>query len=89
MVRKVDTKQRGLLSRDIAREQKNMMYLMNPAVSIDQEEAFFKYFEANSPSEDEVLLRMEQAKLEQTLLTPKPLMEHYDNLKRSGGWDKL
>jgi len=34
MVRKVTSKQLGFLKDDLSREQKNMMYLMRPAVPI-------------------------------------------------------
>ncbi len=55
----------------------------------DKEEAFFKYHEANSPTRDEILTKLQQAKLEETTVKPLPISVQYDSLKKRGGWEKL
>lgn len=89
MVLKVPDYRKPKLLKEIEQEKNNMMYCMKPAVSVDKEEAFFKYYEANSPTRDEILTRLQQAKLEETKLKPLPISIHYNCLKKKGGWEKL
>ena len=55
----------------------------------DKEAAFFEHMEAVGEDKDQVLTRLRQAKLEDTILQPLPISTHYNSLKKNGGWEKL
>ena len=53
---------KGHMKRDVEREKNNLFYLVNPAVSIEAESAYFQHLNENEPSADEEWFKLEKAK---------------------------
>ena len=67
---------------DVEREKANIFYCLNPAVTIEAEDANFKSLNETGPGEEYVSFKLEQAKVESTTMAPLPLSDHYEPLNR-------
>ena len=82
MVGKVDPVMKGHMKRDVEREKNNLFYLVNPAVSIEAESAYFQHLNENEPSAGEEWFKLEKQKVESSYMAPVPLSDHYLPLNR-------
>ena len=82
MVGKLYPWMKSRMERDVEREKNNLFYCVNPAVSIEAEDAYFKYINETGPRPSDVWWKLKQAKIESTYMAPIPLSDHYEPLNR-------
>ena len=82
MVGKVHPVTKSHMKRDVEREKNNLFYLVNPAVSIEAESAYFQHMNETGPRPDQVYWKLKKEKVESTYAAPVPLSDHYLPLNR-------
>lgn len=82
MVHKVLPNEKGKMQRDVEIEKNNLFYCLNPAVSIEAEDAYFNWRDETGPRPNQIWWKMRQAKVERTSMAPVPLSDHYEPLNR-------
>ena len=82
MVGKVHPVTKSHMKRDVEREKNNLFYLVNPAVSIEAESAYFQHINETGPRPDQVYWKLKKEKVESTYMAPVPLSDHYLPLNR-------
>ena len=82
MVGKVYPWMKSRMELDVETQKKNLFYCLNPAVSIEAEDAYFKYINETGPTPGEVYFKLRKTRIESTYMAPIPLSDHYDPLNR-------
>jgi len=82
MVGKVQPWMKTKMEREVEREKNNLFYCVNPAVSIEAEDAYFNHMNETGPRPNEVWWKLRKEKIENTYMAPIPLSDHYEPLNR-------
>ena len=82
MVAQVQPWMKSRIHKNVENEKKNMFYCVNPAVSIQAEDAYFKYMNENGERPNEAWWKLRKNQVEKTYMAPIPLSDHYEPLNR-------
>ena len=82
MVDKVHPVMKSHMQRDVEREKNNLFYCVNPAVSIEAEDAYFKEKIKTGPRPNQEWWKLRKQLVESTKMAPIPLSDHYEPLNR-------
>ena len=82
MVGQVHPVMKSHMEREAEREKNNLFYCLNPAVTIEAEDAYFNYMNETGARPEEEWWKLRKELIENTRMAPVPLSDHYEPLNR-------